>query len=127
MLDTQAISAKATADANAKTQAFMKDDSLARAKGSTPEQIEARKRVARLFCELHFPKDNAAAIEARLAPVDYTQTVTTTNGRLVNMETPKSVGFMGMGRKPAYFVSAAFPPKKPDDPIYCLEYFPLKK
>lgn len=32
-----------------------------------------------------------------------------------------------MGRKPAYLVSQKFPPKGAEDPIYCLQYLPLKR
>ena len=126
MAEHRAKVAKAEADARAKADAWMKDDNLARAKGSSPEQIEARKRVAKLFCEMHFPNITPEQIETRVAPIDYTQTVTTTNGRLKKLDDPKG-GFLGLGRKPAYLVSERCPPKTESDPIYVLEYFPLKK
>ncbi|HUO10732.1 MAG TPA: hypothetical protein VM008_20695 [Phycisphaerae bacterium] len=126
MEEHKAKVAKAEADARAKADAWMKDDNLARAKGSSPEQVEARKRVARLFCEIHLPDEKPDQIGARLTQFDYTQTVTTTNGRLKNLEDPKA-GFLGFGRKPAYIVSARCPPKTDTDPIYALEYFPVKR
>ncbi|MGN6366892.1 MAG: hypothetical protein ACTHN5_01385 [Phycisphaerae bacterium] len=126
MAEHRAKVAKAEADARAKADAMMKDDTLARGKGSSPEQIEARKRVAKLFCEIHLPDEKPEQIEARLGQFDYTQTVTSTNGRLKKLDDPKG-GFFGLGRKPAYIVSQRCPPKTESDPIYVLEYFPLKK
>ena len=125
--DPKAHFAKAQADARAKADAWMKDDNLARAKGSTPEQIDARKRVAKLFCDMHLPTEKPPQIDARLAQIDYTQTVTTTNGRQKKLDDPKGTGFLGFGRKPAYLVSTQCPPKTDADPIYALEYFPLKQ
>jgi hypothetical protein len=118
--------AKACADSQAKADAWLKQDLVARSKGSSPEQIEARKGVARLFCEMHFPADTPAARDARLAQIDYTQPLSPANGRTVDTGNPKASGFLGMGRKPAYLVSAQFLPKKPEDPIYALQYIPLK-
>ena len=126
MAEHRAKVAKAEADAQAKAEAMKKDDTLARSKGSAPEQVEARKRVAKLFCEIHFPNDKPEQVEARLAAFDYTQTVTTANGRSKKLEEPRG-GFLGLGRKPSYLVSERFPPKTESDPLYVLEYFSLKK
>jgi hypothetical protein len=120
-----AHTAKAMEAAKATNDAATKDDALAREKGSTPSHIEARKRVASLFCSTHFPKDAPAVREGRLALIDFTQPLFAVNGRTIDPN--KSAGFLGMGRKPAYLVSEAYPPKKPDDPIYALQYVPLKR
>ncbi len=114
------------AAAQAKADALMKDDTLARAKGNTPDQLAARQRVASLFCDIHFPAETAAARAARLATLDYSAPVTNLNGRAVDLQNPRAKGLLGLGRKPAYLVSARFPPQKPEDPIYALEYFPVK-
>jgi len=126
MADHTAKVAKAEADARAKADAYMKDDALARTKGSSPEQVEARKRVARLFCEIHLPDEKPAERNVRLAGVDYTQPLFPTNARGIDVNAPKG-GFLGLGRKPAYIVSAKLPPKTPDDPVYALEYYPVKR
>ena len=115
-----------TAKAHAMAGAFMKDDALARAKGSTPDQVAARQRVARLFCDIHFASESPELRAGRVALIDFSLPVATINGRAVDPQNPKSKGFLGMGRKPAYFFSAAFVPQKPEDPIYALEYFPVK-
>ena len=53
--------------------------------------------------------------------------VTNVNARTVDASKPKKNGLFGFGRKrPAYLVSKHLPPTKPDDPIYALEYYPLK-
>ena len=96
------------------------DDNLARAKGHSPEQVEARQRVARLFARMHL-KD-----QAPLAAIDFTQPLTSLNAQKIDVANPKSKGFLGLGNKPAYLVTQNFPPKKPDDPLYALEYFPLR-
>jgi hypothetical protein len=123
----QENAAKAMVAAKAKNDAAVKDDALAREKGSTPAHIEARKRVAALFCDIHFPADKPAAREVRLAPIDYTQPVSPANGRTVAANSSKPAGFFGMGRKPAYLVSEAYPPKTPEEPIYALQYIPIKR
>lgn len=115
--------AKAEAAAKAKVDAWAKDDALAASKGKTPQQMEARRRVMELFCQLHLPKETPDTIQTILDSVDYTFPVTTTNGRLVDMENPKGTGMFGMGRKPSYLVSKAFPPQNPEAPIYVVEYF----
>ncbi len=99
------------------------DDNLARAKGNSPEHIEARRRVAKMFAEMHLPAD---AHEGRLSTIDYTMPLNAVNGRKVDVNNPKNGGFLGLGRRLAYLVSARFVPKKPEDPIYALEYSPLK-
>jgi hypothetical protein len=114
---------KALAHAKVKSDAIANDDALAREKGSTPAHIEARKRVADLFCTQHFPRDTPAAIDARLAAIDFSQPVFPTDGRAAS----KPAGFFGLGRKPAFLVSDAFPPKAPTDPIYALQYIPIKR
>jgi hypothetical protein len=78
-----------------------------------------------LFCEIHFGKSEGHA--GRLAEVDYALPVATVNGHGVDLVNPKGKEFFGMGRKPAYWVSERFPPKTAEDPIYALEYFPVKK
>ena len=108
-----------------KADAMIQDDSLARSKGNGPEQIEARRRVALLFCKCHLPKETPELQANRLAMIDYTSPVISTNAKGIDINNPKR-GFLGMGRKPAYFISEAIPPKKPEDPVYALEYFPLK-
>jgi hypothetical protein len=111
------------AAAHVQAEQYKKDDTLARTKGKTPEQIEARKRVAALYLELHYPQVKPDEIQNVLAVIDYEMTVSTTNGRYVDLEKPKGTGFMGFGRKPQYLVSKAYPPKEEKDPIYALEYF----
>jgi hypothetical protein len=116
----------AEAAAQARADGLMKDDALARAKGKTPEQIEARKRVAAVFCELHLSQQKPEEIQALLAAMDYDMTVSTTNGRNVDLENPKGSGFLGLGRKPVYLQSKAYPPADDQHPIYALEYFILE-
>jgi hypothetical protein len=118
--------AKAQADAKAKADALMKDDTLARSKGNAPEQVEARKRVVKLFCEIHLSDEKPPERDARLAKIDYTQPLFPNNVRGLDVEAPKRAGFMGLGRKPAYIVSAKYPPKTAEDPIYALEYYAVK-
>ena len=122
----QNVNQAASAKAKAMTDGWMQDDALARAKGSTPEQVAARQRMAKLFCGMHFSRESEELRGQRLALIDYTAPITSVNGRSVDLQNPKSKGFMGMGRKPAYFISATFPPQKPEDPIYALEYYPVK-
>ena len=119
--------ALAQTEAKAKADAWTKDDALARAKGNTPEQIEARKRVAKLFCEIHLPDEKPADRDARLAKIDYTQPLFPNNARGIDVNAPKGTGFLGMGRKPSYLVSVKYPPQKPEDPIYALEYYAVKQ
>lgn len=120
---------KASADAKAKADAFKKDDDLALAAGNSPEQVEARQKTARLYCEIHLPEEKPADRDARLAGVNYSMPVRNIDGRLVNMNPPKKNGFMGIGAKPTpqYWVSNFLPAKGPDDAIYAFEYFPVKK
>lgn len=113
---------QASAQARKQADAYAADDGLARSKGATPEQVAARQRVVKLFCGIHFVNE-----PVEVAQVDYAEPVRTINGQGQDLQNPKSRGFMGLGRKPAYLVSAKFPPKKPEEPIYALEYFPLKK
>lgn len=120
------VAAKLESDVRARTAAWMSDDTLARNKGNAPEQVEARKRVARLFCELHLPEEAVPARDARLAGIDYALPVATTNARGIDVNNPKA-GFLGMGRKPTYILSAKYPPKTDQDPLYALSCFPLKK
>ncbi len=115
------------AQARAKADGFLKDDTLARAKGKTPEQIAARKRVAATFCQWHLPNEKPEDLQKLYDQIDYDMPVGPTNGRNRDLEHPKGTGLLGMGRKPAFIQSKAFHPHKPDDPIYCLEYFPLKQ
>jgi hypothetical protein len=122
LMDPEEVSAKARAT----TDGFLKDDALARAKGAKPEQVAARQRLAKFFCDSHFAAESAELRAGRLAQIDYTAPLATVNGRTVDVQNPKAKGFLGMGRKPAYFVSATYPPQTPEDPIYALEYFPLK-
>jgi hypothetical protein len=117
---------KTSANAAKQAELWAKDDALARAKGAGVDQIEARRRVAKLFCDIHFPADSAEVVANRLAFIDYSAPVITINGRAVNLENAKAKGLFGLGRKPAYLVSSRFPPQKPEDPIYVLEYFPVK-
>jgi hypothetical protein len=121
--------AQGDSSATAQTQAdaWMRDSALAQAKGSTPDHIAARQRVARLFCEIHLPADAPDARAAHLASIDDSAPVANINGRTVDLQNPKAKGFLGLGRKPAYIVSERFPPQKPEDPIYALEYFPVKR
>lgn len=116
---------RAEAEAQAQADRFTKDDQLARTRGETPEQVEARKRVAALYCELHFPQEPPADIGKILAAIDYQMTVTTLDGRSVDMENPKGIGFLGFGRKPTYLLSKAHPPRD-QQPIYALEYFAVE-
>jgi hypothetical protein len=117
---------RAEVEAQAKADQFMKDDQLARTKGDSPEQVEARKRVAALYLEMHYPQESGAEIEKILSVIDYQMTVSTTNGRFVDMENPKGIGFLGFGRKPCYLVSKAYPPHDEQQPIYALEYFAVE-
>jgi hypothetical protein len=121
----KAVAAEGAAQAQA--DGWAKDDALARGKGAAPEQVEARRRVARMFCEIHLAEEKAEDRGARLAGVDYGMPVATVNGRGVDVGNPKGKGFLGMGRKPAYWVSERFAPKGAEDPIYALEYYPVKR
>jgi hypothetical protein len=124
--DPRTRAAKAVADEKARSAAVLREYELATAKGSSPDQVLARQHVAATFVDLHFPAETPSIRQARLAPIDYTQPLAVQNGRVVDIRNPKSSGFLGFGRKPAYLVSAAFTPNKPEDPIYVLEYFPRK-
>ena len=120
----------ATSDPSVAAQAqadnCLRDDAQAQAKGSTPEQRAARHRVAQLFCEIHLASDAPEARSTRLAVIDYSAPVAVINGRGVDLQNPKAKGFLGLGRKPVYLVSTRFIPQKPEDPIYALEYIPVK-
>ena len=111
---------------NAVDEANRRDTALALSSGTTPEHQAARRRVADQFCGIHFSHESAPARTARLARIDYTQPVCVRNVRGVDVENPKRSGFLGLGRKPEYFISTVFPPREPDDPIYALEYYPVK-
>src|SRR2546423_1120519 len=89
-----------SAAAQSRADACARDDALARGKGASPEQAAARKRVAALFCQCHLPAETSDAVQAILQAIDCAQPVTTTNGRMVNLENPKGRGFLGMGNKP---------------------------
>ena len=119
--------ASPSASAQAHADALYRDDALAQSKGESPEHRQARQRVARLFCELHLPDDTPADRDTRLAAIDYTFPVTSTNARGVDVNNNKSKGFLGMGRKKAYIISLRYPPQKPEDPVYALEYTPIKR
>lgn len=116
---------KASAEAAKQAELWAKDDALARAKGSGAEQVAARQRVAKLFCGIHFSTETADVMANRLAAIDYSAPLRAVNGRTIDVQNPRAKGFLGLGRTPAYFVSARFPPQKADDPIYALEYFPV--
>ena len=115
---------KASQEAQALAGQWRNDDTLARTKGSSPHQVEARRRVVTQFCEIHFPEDTADQRSARLADIDCTRPTTIRNGRTVNLANPKSKSLFAS--KPAYLVSAKYPPASADAPIYALEYFPLR-
>jgi hypothetical protein len=112
--------------ARAIADALQKDHALALAKGHSPEQIEARKRVYKTFSEQHLPQEKPENIQALAAAIDYTQPLVSMNARGIDVNNPKSKGMLGLGRKPAYLLSQQFPPKTDADPLYALEYFPLK-
>jgi hypothetical protein len=118
--------AAAGAAAQANADALLKDDALAQSKGSTPEHIDARKRVARLYCEIHMPAESAADRDARLATVDYTCPVTNINARGMDPNAPRKGGLFGFRRASTIWVSAQLPPENPEDPVYALEFFALK-
>jgi hypothetical protein len=118
---------KASLEAAKQAEAWAQDDALARGKGSSPEQVAARQRVTKLFCAIHFAGEAAEATASRLAAVDYQAPVTTINGRTVDVQNPKAKGFLGLGRKPGYWVSEKYPPKGAEEPIYAIEYFPVKR
>ena len=117
----------ATEKAKAKAAQMQNDDKLARAKGSSPEQLIARQHVAAFFREAHCPTDAPEVRAAHLAAIDYGAPVATINGRTVDLQSPRAKGLLGLGRKPAYWVSERFPPKSAEDPIYALEFFPVKR
>ena len=114
------------AQARAKGEQLQQDHKLALAKGQSPAQIEARKRVVNVFWEQHLPHEKPEALQALTARVDFTQPLVSMNARGLDVNDPKAKGFLGLGRKPAYLLSRQFPPKTDADPIYALEYFPLK-
>src|SRR5512140_3112455 len=99
------------AQARAIADALQKDHALALAKGHSPEQIEARKRVYKIFCEQHLPNEKPENIQALAPQIDYTQPVVCMNARGLDVNNPKSKGMLGLGRKPAYLLSQQFPPK----------------
>jgi hypothetical protein len=107
-------------DPKAQADLWNQQHTLARAKGKTPEQVAARREVVELFCRVHLPADPPPTT------IDYQQPIAVINGRTVNTENPKATGFLGLGPKPLYLVSKAIPPKTDQDPIHCLEFFPLK-
>ena len=117
--------AEAEAEARAKGEQLQKDHSLALAKGQTPEQVEARKRVVKVFFEQHLPAEKPDAVEAFLQSVDCTQPLVSMNARGVDVQNPRGKGLLGLGRKPAYVLSKQFPPHSETDPIYALEYYPV--
>src|SRR5689334_19899287 len=92
------------------------------AKGNSPEQIEFRKSAAKQFARIHL---RAGESDPQLANIDFSHPVTTVNAQTINHANPKSRGFLGLGKKPSYLLTQNFPPKKPEDPYYALEYFPL--
>jgi len=114
------------AEARALGEQLQQDHKLALAKGQSPEQIEARKRVVKVFCEQHLPHEKPDVLQAFAARVDYTQPLVSMNARGIDVQNPKGKGMLGLGRKPAYLLSQQFPPHTAADPIYALEYFPLK-
>ncbi len=118
--------AKCSEAATAGAEKFQKDDALARAKGNAFEQVEARQRVARLFCELHLPDDAPAQRDARLAAIDYQMPLAAINARGKDLSAPRSGRLFNFGRKPSYLVSTRFPPKTDAEPLYTLEYFAPK-
>ena len=118
--------AECEAEARALADRLQKDHALALAKGSSPEQIEARKRVVKVFCEQHLPHEKPDVLQSFYSRVDHTQPLVSMNARGIDVQNPKSRGFLGIGRKPAYLLSQQFPSRTDTDPIYALEYFPLK-
>jgi hypothetical protein len=112
--------ARATADS------LQKDHALALAKGHSPEQIEARNRVYKTFCDQHLPNEKPENMQALAVQIDYTAPMVSMNARGIDVNNPKSKGLLHLGRKPAYLLSRQFPPKTDADPLYALEYFPLK-
>ena len=122
MIDIASHSAAAKAQADA----WARDADLASSKENAPASIEARKRVAKQFSDIHLQSDSPAERAAGLNRVDYAMPVTNVNARTVDISKPKKNGLFGFGRAPAYLVSKHLPPTKPDDPIYALEYYPLK-
>jgi len=128
--DEELIAAKkrfgeAEAEARAKADGLQKDHSLGLAKGQSPEQVEARKRVVKVFFEQHLPEETPEAVEAFLQTVDSTQPVVSMNARGIDVQNPRGKGLMGFGRKPAYLLSKQFLPHTETDPIYALEYYPV--
>jgi hypothetical protein len=118
--------AQAEIDAAAKSEPLKKDHELALVKGQSPEQIEARKRVVRLFFELHLPDETPDAVEAFLQRVDCTQPLVSMNARGIDVQNPKARGFLGLGRKPAYLLSKRYAPAQDTDPLHALEYYPAQ-
>jgi hypothetical protein len=116
----------AEAAARAKADALLQDDTLAQSKGNTPEHIAARQRVARQFCDIHLPNEDTATRDARLASIDYTCPVVVMNAKGIDPNAPKKRGLFDFKRKPTHVLSTCFPPQKPDDPVYALEYFVIK-
>ena len=122
MIDMASISAAAKAQADT----WARNADLARSKENTPDSVEARKRVAKQFSDIHLQSDSPADRAASLARIDYAMPVTNVNARNIDINKPKKNGIFGFGRAPAYLISKHLPPTKPDDPIYALEYYPVK-
>jgi hypothetical protein len=118
--------AECEAEGYAKAAQLQQDHQLALSKGQTPEQIEARKRVVNVFWEQHLPQEKPEVLQSFMARVDYTQPLVSMNARGIDVQNPKGKGLLGLGRKPAYLLSLQFPPHTDTDPIYALEYIPLK-
>lgn len=114
------------AEARALSDQLQKDHALALAKGSSPEQIEARHRVVKVFCEQHLPHEKPETLQALYSRVDYTQPLVSMNARGIDVVNPKARGLLGMGRKPAYLLSQQFPSASDTAPVYALEYFPVQ-
>ncbi len=110
----------------AKSAALTQDAGLAAAKGASPDQQAARRRVAELFCSIHLPTATPDEVAARIAALDLGQPVQVVNAAGIDTSAPPARGFWGVGKKPQYLVSKAVPPKKPDDPVYALKSFPAK-
>ena len=124
--DPQSIYEQSCQESQAKADQWMQDANLARAKGGKPEQIDARRRVARMFREMHLTGDAPPEREARLAEVDYSRPLVGTNSLAKEVSKPQGSGFLGLGKKQAFWVSTRYPPQSTEQPIYALAYYPLK-
>jgi hypothetical protein len=118
--------AECEAEGQASAAQLQKDHALGLAKGPSPEQVEARKRVFKVFCEQHLPGEKPENIQALAAQIDYTQPMVSMNARGIDVNNPQAKGLLGMGRKPAYVISQQFPARSDADPIFALEYYPRK-